>query len=71
MNQPLAKNYASAQTNGYRQQLNAFILTRGHYDATADFAAATTDPVTGSLYAPLVPSSEGSAGDNLTDTATS
>ncbi|MBV9735775.1 MAG: lysophospholipase [Acidisphaera sp.] len=60
-----AASYGSAQTNGYRQQLNTFILTKGHYDATADFAAATTDPATGSLYPAFVPNSEGSAGDYL------
>jgi len=48
-----------------RQRLNAFILRQGHYDAVADFAAATTDPSTGSLYSMFVPNSEGSAGDYL------
>ena len=60
-----AASYGSAQTDAYRQQLNAFILTSGLFDATADFAAATTDPATGSLYARFVPNSEGSAGDYL------
>lgn len=40
-------------------------MTSGTFDATADFAAVTTDPSTGSLYAPFVPNSEGSAGDYL------
>jgi len=61
----LAASYGSAQTNAYRMQLNTFILTSGIFDATADFAAVTTDPSTGSLYAPFVPNSEGSAGDYL------
>ena len=60
-----AQSYASARTEASRQQLNAFILGQGHYDATADFAAATTDPSTGSLYQRFVPNSEGSAGDYL------
>ena len=61
----LAASYGSAQTNAYRMQLNTFILTSGIFDATADFAAMTTDPSTGTLYAPFVPNSEGSAGDYL------
>ena len=61
----LAASYGSAQTNAYRMQLNTFILTSGIFDATADFAAVTTDPSTGTLYAPFVPNSEGSAGDYL------
>ena len=60
-----AASYASTRTNASRQQLNAFILGRGNYDAVADFAAATTDPSTGSLYQSFVPNSEGSAGDYL------
>ena len=61
----LAASYGSAQTDAYRKQLNAFILTSGIFDAFADFAAVTTDPSTGTLYAPFVPNSEGSAGDYL------
>jgi len=60
-----AAAYASAQTDAYRKQLNTFILTSGIFDATADFAAVTTDPSTGTLYAPFVPNSAGSAGDYL------
>ncbi len=60
-----AASDASVQTEMSRQQLNAFILRQGHYDAVADFAAATTDPSTGSLYSMFVPNSEGSAGDYL------
>jgi len=61
----LAASYGSAQTDAYRRQLNEFILTSGIYDATVDFAAVMTDPGTGTLYAPFVPNSEGSAGDYL------
>jgi len=60
-----AASYGSAQTDAYRKQLNTFILTSGIFDATVDFAAVTTDPSTGSLEAPFVPNSEGSAGDYL------
>ena len=56
---------ASAQVDAYRRQLNAYILTSGLFDESADFAAVTTDPSTGTLYAPFVPNSEGSAGDYL------
>ena len=62
---PLAANYASTQTDAIRRQINTFILTSGLYDGTADFATAATDPNTGTLQAPFVPSSEGSAGDFL------
>jgi lysophospholipase L1-like esterase len=62
---PAAASYGSAQTDAYRKQLNTFILTSGIFDATVDFAAVTTDPSTGSLEAPFVPNSEGSAGDYL------
>ncbi|MDQ2805204.1 MAG: GDSL-type esterase/lipase family protein, partial [Pseudomonadota bacterium] len=61
----IAASYGSAQTDAYRQQLNTFILTSGLFDATADFAAVTADPNTGTLRAPFVPNSEGSAGDYL------
>jgi len=61
----LAAQYGSAQTDAYRRTLNRFILTGGLFDATADFAAMTTDPATGTLYRPFVPNSEGSAGDYL------
>ncbi|MEN3275690.1 MAG: hypothetical protein V7631_1480 [Massilia sp.] len=61
----LAAQYGSAQTDAYRRRLNSFILTSGLFDATADFAAVTTDPATGTLYAPFVPNSQGSAGDYL------
>jgi lysophospholipase L1-like esterase len=61
----LAEQYGNAQTDAYRRTLNNFILTSGVFDATADFAAVTTDPRTGTLYAPFVPNSEGSAGDYL------
>jgi len=61
----VAASYGSAQTDAYRKQLNTFILTSGIFDATADFAAVTTDPSTGTLRAPFVPNSEGSAGDYL------
>ena len=61
----LAAAYGGPQTDQYRRQLNTFILTSGLYDATADFAAATTDPSTGTLYPQFVPNSEGSAGDYL------
>jgi lysophospholipase L1-like esterase len=61
----LAEQYGNAQTDAYRRTLNNFILTGGLFDATADFAAVTTDPRTGTLYAPFVPNSEGSAGDYL------
>lgn len=61
----LGASYGSAQTNAYRQEINTFILTSGLFDATADFAAVTTDPATGTLYAPFVPNSQGSAGDYL------
>jgi lysophospholipase L1-like esterase len=61
----LAAQYGSAQTDAYRRTLNRFILTSGLFNATADFAAVTTDPRTGTLYAPFVPNSEGSAGDYL------
>jgi lysophospholipase L1-like esterase len=60
-----AASYGSAQTNAFRKQLKTFILTSGIYDATADFATATTDPSTGATFAAFVPSSEGSAGDFL------
>lgn len=60
-----AASYGSSQTNTYRLQLNNFILTSGKFDATADFAAATTDTSTGTLYAAFVPNSEGTAGDYL------
>jgi lysophospholipase L1-like esterase len=63
--QAFAESYGSTRTDTARQQLNAFILGKGHYDAVADFAAATTDPSTGSLYQSFVPNSEGSAGDYL------
>jgi len=61
----LAASYGSAQTDAYRRQLNTFILTSGIFDAFADFAAVTTDSSTGTLNAPFVPNSEGSAGDYL------
>jgi len=61
----LAAQYGSAQTDAYRRTLNRFILTGGLFDATADFDAVTTDPRSGTLYAPYVPNSEGSAGDYL------
>ena len=61
----LAEQYGNAQTDAYRRTLNGFILSSGIFDGTADFAAATTDPRTGTLYAPYVPNSEGSAGDYL------
>jgi len=61
----LAAQYGNAQTDGYRKTLNRFILTSGLFDATADFDAVTTDPRSGTLYAPYVPNSEGSAGDYL------
>lgn len=61
----LAEQYGNAQTDAYRRTLNNFILTSGLFDGTADFAAVTTDPRTGTLYAPYVPNSEGSAGDYL------
>ncbi len=61
----VADRLAGAQVDSYRKQLNTFILTSGIYDATADFAAATTDPATGTLLAPFVPNSGGSAGDYL------
>lgn len=61
----LAAQYGSAQTDAYRKTLNRFILTSGIYDGTADFDAVTTDPRSGTLYAPYVPNSEGSAGDYL------
>ncbi len=61
----IAASYGSAQTDAYRKQLNTFILTSGIFDATVDFAAVTTDPSTGTLLAPFVPNSEGSAGDYL------
>jgi lysophospholipase L1-like esterase len=60
-----ADRYNSFQTDGYRKQLNNFILTSGIYDGTADYSAATIDPGTGTLQAPFVPNSEGSAGDYL------
>ena len=62
---PAAANYASTQTDAIRRQINTFILTSGLYDGTADFATAVTDPNTGTLLAPFVPNSEGSAGDFL------
>lgn len=65
INPALAASDGSAQTDAYRRRLNTYILTSGLFDATADFAAVTTDPSTGSLYAPFVPNSEGSAGDYL------
>ncbi len=61
----VAGRYGSFQTDTYRKQLNAFILTSGIFDGTADFSAATADPATGTLQAPFVPNSEGSAGDYL------
>jgi len=61
----LGIQYGSAQTDAYRKTLNRFILTSGIYDGTADFDAVTTDPRSGTLYAPYVPNSEGSAGDYL------
>ena len=61
----LAPFYGNAQTDAYRRQLNQFILTSGIFDATADFAAVTTDPNMGTMLAPFVPNSEGSAGDYL------
>ncbi len=61
----LAATFGGAQIDAYRKQLNTFILTSGTYDGTADFSAATTDPATGTLQAPFVPNSEGSAGDYL------
>jgi lysophospholipase L1-like esterase len=61
----LAASYGSSDTNSNRMVLNNFILTGGLYDGLVDFAAATTDPDTGTLKAPFVPNSEGSAGDDL------
>ncbi len=61
----LAEHYGNAQTDAYRRTLNSFILSSGLFDATADFAAVTTDPRTGTLYPQFVPNSEGSAGDYL------
>ncbi|WP_323142034.1 GDSL-type esterase/lipase family protein [Massilia phyllosphaerae] len=61
----LAAQYGNAQTDAYRRTLNRFILNSGLFDATADFDAVTTDPATGTLLAPYVPNSEGSAGDYL------
>ena len=61
----LAGRYASGQTDAYRKQINEFILNNGLFDATADFSAATIDAASGTLQAPFVPNSEGSAGDYL------
>ncbi len=60
-----AATFGGAEVNAHRMRLNAFILTSGTFDATADFAAATTDPATGTLYARFVPNSGGTAGDYL------
>jgi lysophospholipase L1-like esterase len=60
-----AASYGSAQVDGYRKTLDNFILTSRLFDATADFAAVTTDPSTGTLYPQFVPNSEGSAEDYL------
>ncbi|WP_175084638.1 GDSL-type esterase/lipase family protein [Candidatus Frankia nodulisporulans] len=61
----LAAHIGGRQVDQYRRELNEFILTSGIFDATADLAAAVTDPATGTLPAPFVPSSAGSAGDYL------
>ena len=61
----LAEQYGNTQTDAYRRTLNNFIRTSGIFDGIADFDAVTTDPRTGTLYAPFVPNSEGSAGDYL------
>lgn len=61
----VAAIFGGAQVDADRRQLNTFVLTSGIYDGTADFSAATTDPATGTLRAPFVPNSEGSAGDYL------
>jgi lysophospholipase L1-like esterase len=60
-----AASYGCAQVDGYRKTLDKFILSSGLFNATADFAAVTTDPSTGTLYPQFVPNSEGSAGDYL------
>lgn len=59
----LVQAYGGIKTDDYRHQVNTFILTSGLFDGTADFASATTDPISGALYPQFIPSSEGSAGD--------
>lgn len=62
---PFAVVYASILTDLTRKQINTFIRTSRIYDGVVDFAAAVTDPATGTLRAEYVPNSEGSAGDYL------
>ncbi|MCM3882686.1 GDSL-type esterase/lipase family protein [Frankia sp. R82] len=61
----LIAHIGGPQLDRHRRELNEFILTSGVFDATADLAGAVTDPATGTLRAPFVPSSAGSAGDYL------
>lgn len=58
--------HGSAEQDGKRQALNAFIRSDGLFDSVADFAAATLDPATGEMRAEFVPeSTTGGPGEKL------
>jgi lysophospholipase L1-like esterase len=57
--------HGTPEVDAARQQLNAWIRASGHFDAVADFDAATRDPATGALPPAFQPSSLGGPGDKL------
>jgi lysophospholipase L1-like esterase len=57
--------HGTPEVDAQRRELNAWIRAPGHFDAFADFDAATRDPATGGLRPAFVPSSLGGPGDKL------
>ena len=48
-------SYGFPKVDTERKKLNDFIRTSGLFDAVADFDAATLDPATGAMKAPMQP----------------
>lgn len=58
--------HGSAEQDGKRRALNAFIRSGGMFESVADFAVATLDPTTGEMRAEFVPdSTTGGPGEKL------
>lgn len=58
-------SYSTAEVNGRRQAINAFIRTAGIFDSVADFDAVTVNPDTGELRPEFQPNSTTGVVDRL------
>ena len=59
-------SYGFPKVDTERKKLNDFIRTSGLFDAVADFDAATLDPATGAMKAPMQPNgTTGGSGELL------